>query len=361
MDGAILLAEACGRRLRPDRHFDTIAGAASAALGGAEALARLEGGEACGCLDEAGFRAVAQAAGEDGPASGGAPGEGGGAGTPVAGGMRAAWTIRTAVDGRVQARDVRALLSSGQASGSGAASSGAAGAPPASGAALAVILNGHAGPYLCRPLAMGADVVVEDAWLAGLPGAACAHGARLFVARTQRAAEEFAERVRAAAGPDSCGALPAPLDKALACGLPTLSLRTQRRCDTALAVAHYLALHPLVAWASYPGLPDDPSNDPARRSLEHGFGPLVSFGVRAGRLAAGAPDGEGLAARAPGDADARPALADGARPVSAAGLGALSRVRRGPVAGTYLVECGLEDALDVVEALERLLGPVAEA
>ena len=66
-------------------------------------------------------------------------------------------------------------------------------------------------------------------------------------------------------------------------GLETLSLRVQRHCDNALAVAQFLAGHPKVSWVRYPGLEDDPSHEVASRMLRHGFGGVVVFGVRGGR------------------------------------------------------------------------------
>ena len=41
-------------------------------------------------------------------------------------------------------------------------------------------------------------------------------------------------------------------------GLQTLPLRMERHCDNALAVAKYLSEHPRVAWVKFAGLPDSP-------------------------------------------------------------------------------------------------------
>ncbi|KAG0021005.1 Homocysteine synthase [Podila clonocystis] len=65
-------------------------------------------------------------------------------------------------------------------------------------------------------------------------------------------------------------------------GLETLSLRVQRSVDNALALAQYLENHPQVAWVSYPGLSSHPSHAHAKKVLHHGFGAVLSFGIKGG-------------------------------------------------------------------------------
>src|SRR5258708_30500524 len=65
-------------------------------------------------------------------------------------------------------------------------------------------------------------------------------------------------------------------------GLETLSLRMERHCQNALQVAKFLNEHPSVSWVHYPGLPDDPSHELARRYLPHGTGSIFTFGVKGG-------------------------------------------------------------------------------
>jgi O-acetylhomoserine (thiol)-lyase len=69
-------------------------------------------------------------------------------------------------------------------------------------------------------------------------------------------------------------------------GLETLSLRVERHCQNALALAAWLADHPAVAWVSYPGLSSHPSHERARTMLHRGFGAVLAFGVRGGFEAA---------------------------------------------------------------------------
>ncbi len=68
-------------------------------------------------------------------------------------------------------------------------------------------------------------------------------------------------------------------------GLETLSLRVQRSCDNALALAEWLQAHDAVEWVSYPGLADHPYHERARQYLTNGFGAVLAFGVKGGKEA----------------------------------------------------------------------------
>ena len=68
-------------------------------------------------------------------------------------------------------------------------------------------------------------------------------------------------------------------------GLETLPLRQKQHSENALAVAKFLKSHPLVSWVTYPGLPDDPNHANAAKYLTRGFGGLIGFGIKGGRVA----------------------------------------------------------------------------
>ncbi len=65
-------------------------------------------------------------------------------------------------------------------------------------------------------------------------------------------------------------------------GIETLPLRMERHCDNALQVARHLQQHPKVSWVRYPGLPDDPTYQTAKKYMGKGFGGMVVFGTRGG-------------------------------------------------------------------------------
>jgi len=65
-------------------------------------------------------------------------------------------------------------------------------------------------------------------------------------------------------------------------GLETIALRQRQHSVNALEVAHYLKLHPLVTWVTYPGLPEHPSHRLAVKYLRNGFGGILGFGIKGG-------------------------------------------------------------------------------
>lgn len=195
---------------------------------------------------------------------------------------------------------------------------------PASGDGLRVVVNEGAGPYLCRPPQMGADIAVED--LGALFGEAFDDLA-FVAARSEGALERFLRAIGAGA-PDVAPSISQGTLDLLAHMLPQLALVTQARCDRALVAAQFLAHHPRVVWVRYPGLAEDASNTEARRSMEHGFGWRVAFKP--------AEDARGFACG-----------------LWESPLGALSsRVEVLPD-GACVLHAGLEEALDVVGALEK--------
>ncbi len=66
-------------------------------------------------------------------------------------------------------------------------------------------------------------------------------------------------------------------------GLETLSLRVERTCDNALALAQWLETHPEVESVSYPGLQSHSSHELAKKYLVRGFGGVLSFKLKGGR------------------------------------------------------------------------------
>ncbi len=65
-------------------------------------------------------------------------------------------------------------------------------------------------------------------------------------------------------------------------GIETLSLRVQRHCDNAKAVAEWLSAHPAVAWVNYAGLPGDRYHNLARKYSPKGAGAVFTFGLKGG-------------------------------------------------------------------------------
>jgi O-acetylhomoserine (thiol)-lyase len=68
-------------------------------------------------------------------------------------------------------------------------------------------------------------------------------------------------------------------------GLETLPLRMRSHCENAGRVAAYLVDHPKVSQVSFPGLAEGAEMDRVKRYLTRGFGPLMQFELGGGRVA----------------------------------------------------------------------------
>ena len=133
-------------------------------------------------------------------------------------------------------------------------------------------------PYLLRPLELGADYSIHSAtkYLGG-------HGdvmAGVIACSAQRA-HDLRERQKL------LGANLGPQEAWLALrGLKTLPLRMRQHCANAQVVAEWLARHPSVERANYPGLSEHPQHALAARLFQgRGFGGMLSFVVRGAKQA----------------------------------------------------------------------------
>ena len=167
--------------------------------------------------------------------------------------------------------------------------------------------------YLCRPIEWGADIVVQSAtkWIGGhgtsiggvivdsgkfdwgasgkFPGytqpSPGYHGLvynDVFGPKGPFGNIQFIIRARVEGLRDIGPAL-SPFNSFLFLqGIETLSLRVERHCENALALAKWLERHPQVSWVSYPGLESHAHHQRARKYLKHGFGPVLSFGIKGG-------------------------------------------------------------------------------
>ncbi|MEJ2653790.1 MAG: O-acetylhomoserine aminocarboxypropyltransferase/cysteine synthase [Acidihalobacter sp.] len=68
-------------------------------------------------------------------------------------------------------------------------------------------------------------------------------------------------------------------------GIETLSLRMERHCDNAQAVAEFRDAHDKVSWVNYAGLPGDRFHELALRYMGGKASSVLSFGIRGGREA----------------------------------------------------------------------------
>lgn len=66
-------------------------------------------------------------------------------------------------------------------------------------------------------------------------------------------------------------------------GLETLSLRVQRHCENAQALAEWLERHAQVDFVWYPGLKSSHYHELAQKYLNRGFGGVLQFGIKGAR------------------------------------------------------------------------------
>ncbi|GGI73345.1 putative cystathionine gamma-lyase [Saccharopolyspora subtropica] len=126
--------------------------------------------------------------------------------------------------------------------------------------ALLAVDNTTATPLGQRPLELGADIVIAS------DTKALAGHSDLLLGHVSVRDEELAERlVRART---LSGAIPGPFETWLAHrSMGTLDLRLARQAENAAALVAALRGHPAVSGLRWPGSPDDPSHDLARRQM----------------------------------------------------------------------------------------------
>jgi cystathionine gamma-lyase len=134
---------------------------------------------------------------------------------------------------------------------------------------LLVVDNTFATPILQRPLVLGADIVLHST-TKYLNGHSDMIGGALVTAR-----DDLAERIGFLQ--NAAGGVPGPFDCWLALrGIKTLPLRMRAHCESALTLATWLDARSDVQHVYYPGLPDHPQHDLAKRQMP-GFGGMISI------------------------------------------------------------------------------------
>ncbi len=139
-------------------------------------------------------------------------------------------------------------------------------------------------------------------------------------------------------------------------GMETLSLRMQRHCDNALAVATWLSKHKQVAWVNYAGLQTDKHNALQRRYMPRGAGAVFTFGLRGGydagvKLVSGAK----LLSHLANIGDTRSLII---HPASTTHSQLTDEQRTIAGAGPEVVRLsiGIEDVNDIIADLEQAMG-----
>lgn len=216
--------------------------------------------------------------------------------------------------------------------------------------AVLVVDNTFASPVFQQPLALGADVVVHSVtkYLGGhsdvLGGAVITSDPELY------STFHYYQ--------NAVGAVLGPFDSWLTLrGIKTLAVRMRAHAANAQAVAEHLAAHPKVTRVVFPGLPEHPQHELAKRQMS-GFGAIVTFQFEGGREAANRfakalqvftfaeslGGVESLAAHPP--------------TMSHAGLTEAERARLGITESTIRLSVGIEDIRDLIADLDQALAAI---
>jgi cystathionine gamma-lyase len=141
-----------------------------------------------------------------------------------------------------------------------------------------VVDNTFATPYLQNPLALGAHVSVHST-TKYIGGHSDVIGGAVVVDD-----EEVDEQLRFTR--NATGGVPGAWDAWLTLrGLKTLAIRMREHEANATRVAAFLKERPEVARVHYPGLPDHPGHDLAKRQMR-GFGGVVTVDIAGGERVA---------------------------------------------------------------------------
>lgn len=216
--------------------------------------------------------------------------------------------------------------------------------------AVLLVDNTFATPAICKPLALGADLVMESVskFMNG-------HGdVMLGMLAGKKEHWSRVEMVNAAWGFAS-----SPLECWLACrGVSTLTLRMRQASTTALAVAELLNARDDIESVEYPGLPHHPDFELASKQFQSGFGHMVTFELAGGREAADQLIASQEIPFCPSLGDVGTTLS---HPVSTShrGLSAEQRLALGITDGTIRLSVGVEPTEDVLESLKKALPSVS--
>ncbi len=174
-----------------------------------------------------------------------------------------------------------------------------------------IVDNTVATPYLCKPIELGADIVVHSLtkYIGGhgtsVGGMIIDSGRFDWAANKQRFRVlndpepayhnlNFAEALGELAYITRCrvvslrvtGAAIAPMNAfQILQGLETLGLRIKRHCENAEKLASYLSAHEKVNWVNYAAMPTSPYYQNCQKIVKGKASGILSFGIKGGAQA----------------------------------------------------------------------------
>jgi O-acetylhomoserine (thiol)-lyase len=174
-----------------------------------------------------------------------------------------------------------------------------------------IVDNTVATPYLCRPIELGADIIIHSLtkYIGGhgtsIGGVIIDSGKFDWVENKERFAilnepdpsyhgVIYTEALGEAAFIGRCRVVPlrntgaaiSPMNSFnILQGLETLGLRMERHCENAEKLAEYLKNHPKIEWVNYAALSDSPFYSACQKITTGKASGILSFGIKGGKQA----------------------------------------------------------------------------
>ena len=210
--------------------------------------------------------------------------------------------------------------------------------------------NTFATPALTRPLELGADIVMHSCtkYIGGhsdlLGGALVVKDKALF------------DRLYYVQ--NATGGVMSPWDSFLASrGLKTLDLRVREQSRTAMQLAQWLSSDKRISRVLYPGLPNHPGHDVARRQMQGEFGAMLTIELAGNDFARTKRVCESTKlSQLAVSLGAVESLIEQPASMSHASYDAAARARHGITDGLIRLSVGLEDFADLKADLDQAIG-----
>ncbi len=213
--------------------------------------------------------------------------------------------------------------------------------------AIVLVDNTFCSPYLQKPLALGADIVMHSTtkFLGG-------HSDTIGGIAVAKAKEhlDWLSFVQ-----NSSGAILSPMDSFLVLrGIKTLVVRMERHEENGRRIAAHLAQHAKIRQVHYPGLPSHPQHELAKKQMR-GFGSMISFDL--GSLAAAGAFLERVRLCSLGESlGGVETLISHPASMTHGSIPEEERNRLGVTPGLVRISVGIEDADDILTDLDQALG-----
>ena len=209
--------------------------------------------------------------------------------------------------------------------------------------------NTFMSPYFQKPIALGADMVMHST-TKFLNGHSDGLGG-VMVCTTQEQADKLAFVQK------SQGAILSPFESWLILrGVKTLAVRMVKHNENGQAVAEFLFEHKKVKSVAYPGLPNHPQHDLAKRQMT-GFGSMITFETGSLNNAKKFLKKVHVCTLAESLGGVETLISHPASMTHAA-IGVEGRKKIGLTDGMVRISVGIEDVEDIIRDLEQALAAI---